>query len=406
MDATDPRNDRAQDPRNNAPSAAFRAARIWPLAEPGRAPLTSHVVLTSGGRIEGVVPESEVQDLDAALGRGRDFGDVDLVPGFVDVQVNGGGGALFNDDPSVVGIRTIVEAHRRFGTTSMMPTFITDSGERMALARAAIETCLSSAEPGVLGVHFEGPFLDERKTGAHDKGFVREATAEDLAIVAGDYQGVTVLTLAANKMTAAVAGTLRAANVRVALGHCASTFEEATAALAQGATGITHLYNAMSPLGSRAPGLVGAALASDSVSCGLILDGVHVAYGAAKAALQALGRDRLMLVTDAVQPVGTDMTEFALGGQTVRLEGAQCINEEGNLAGSALDMATAVRHGVVHLGLPLEEAVWMATRSPAQFLGLGDEVGSLRPGRRADMTLLNATQHAIGTVVGGVVHLD
>ncbi len=217
---------------------------------------------------------------------------------------------------------------------------------------------------------------------------------------------MTVLTLAANKLTSKLAQALRAAEVRVALGHCASTYDEAVAAFDHGATGITHLYNAMSPLASRAPGLVGAALASDRVSCGLILDGVHVAYGAAKAAFQALGRDRMMLVTDAVHPVGTDMTEFSLGGQKVHLEGAQCINEEGNLAGSALDMASAVRNAVTHLGLTLEESVWMATRSPARFLGLDGEVGSIQAGMRADFTLLDSTQHAAATVVGGTVFAD
>ena len=390
-------------PQQDATPTAFVAARIWPLTAPGGGSLVDHAVIVDGGRIESIVPRSELRDGLAV----RDLGDVDLVPGFIDVQVNGGGGALFNDTPTVEGIRTIFRAHRRFGTTSLLPTFITDGLPAMKAARAAIDECLRTAEPGVLGVHFEGPFLDERKTGAHDRYHVRAASPDDLEVVAtANSGGITLLTLSANRYTSEVAATLEAAGVLVALGHCASTFDEATAAFNQGVTGVTHLFNAMSPLESRAPGLVGAALASGAVSCGLILDGVHVSYGAAKAALRALGPDRLMLVTDAVHPVGTDMTEFSLGGQRVRLEGTRCINEEGNLAGSALDMAGAIRNAVEHLGLSLEEAVWLATRSPARFLGLEQEIGALRPGMRADFTLLDPSLHAAGTVVRGALELS
>ncbi len=385
-----------------ADATAFRAARIRPLSEPGGGSLLDHAIVVRGGRIEGIVPVDQVPKGVPT----HDFGEADLVPGFIDVQVNGGGGALFNETPSVDGIRTIVRAHRRFGTTSLLPTFITDGATAMGKARAAIEECLGSGEPGVLGVHFEGPFLDERKTGAHDREHVRAPGPEDMEIVTQGSEGVTVLTLSANRYTQEVAGTLREAGVIVCLGHCASTYDEAVQAFSRGATGATHLYNAMSPLESRAPGLVGAALASDRVSCGLILDGVHVSYGAARVAHRALGRDRLMLVTDAVQPVGTDLKEFMLGGQRVRLEGARCVNEEGNLAGSALDMASAIRNAVQHLGLDLEEAVWLATRSPARFLGLEDEIGSLRAGLRADFTLLDDSLRVTGTVVGGELFSD
>jgi N-acetylglucosamine-6-phosphate deacetylase len=379
-------------------SVAYRAARIWPLTSPSGGPLVDHAIVVRAGRIERLLPGANLEKSMPV----RDLGDVDLVPGFIDVQVNGGGGVLFNDEPTVEGVRAIVRAHRRFGTTSLLPTFITDGLPAMKSARKAIDECLAGAEPGVLGVHFEGPFLDERKTGAHDRGHVRAPEPGDLeVIVQSAAEGVTLLTLSANRYTQEVADTLRSAGVIVSLGHCASTFEEASAAIARGATGVTHLYNAMSPLQSRAPGLVGAALASGSVHCGLILDGVHVSYGAAQAALRALGRDRMMLVTDAVQPVGTDMDEFMLGGQRVRLEGTRCINEEGNLAGSALDMASAVRNAVQHLGLGLEEAVWLATQSPARFLGLEGEIGSLQVGMRADFTLLDPSLHVSGTVVGG-----
>ncbi|MEM8710440.1 MAG: N-acetylglucosamine-6-phosphate deacetylase [Planctomycetota bacterium] len=380
--------------------SAFTAARIWPVASEADASvcLREHAVLVAGDRVDRVAPLAEIP----AGAQVTDLGEVDLVPGFVDVQVNGGGGALFNDDPTLKGIRTIVAAHRRFGTTSLLPTFITDSVERMMLARAAVNEALNGAEPGVLGVHFEGPFLDERKTGAHDRDHVRPPGEADLGVIRGSGLGVTLLTLAAKHLSARVAEELRRADVRVALGHCASTFDEAAFALESGsATGVTHLYNAMSALESRAPGLVGAAFASESATCGLILDGVHVAYGAARAAFAALGHQRLMLVTDSVQPVGTDLREFSLGGQSVRLENGACINEEGNLAGSALDMATAVRNAVEHLEVDLGTAVCMASLTPAAFLGLEGDVGSLRPGGRADMAILDGGQRCVGTIVGG-----
>ena len=395
-------------------TAAFAADRIWPLTGLEGGPLRDHAVVVEGGRIQSVSPRAalSIAGPTAGLAAGpaeipvRDLGNVDLVPGFIDVQVNGGGGALFNDSPDLPGLRTIVRAHRRFGTTSLLPTFITDGLAGMRRARAAIEECLQTSEPGVLGVHFEGPFLDERKVGAHDADLVRAPGDEDLAVIAAETGGVTLLTLSANAYTEEVAAALRAAGVIVALGHCASTYEEATAAFDRGATGVTHLFNAMSPLESRAPGLVGAALASTQASCGLILDGVHVSYGAARAAQRALGRDRLMLVTDAVQPVGSDVTEFMLGGSRVRLEEGRCVNEAGRLAGSALDMATAVRNAVRELGLGLEEAVWMATRSPARFLGLEAEVGALGAGMRADFTLLDAELRVVGTAVGGQLELE
>ena len=374
---------------------AIAAARIHTLGPEGM--VDDHAVLVAGGRILDVVPRAEIPAGVPVL----DQGDVDLAPGFVDVQVNGGGGVLFNDTPDVDTLRTIAAAHRRFGTTSLLPTFITDSREKMVAARAAVEQAREEGVPGILGVHFEGPFLDPRKTGAHDRGFVRGADEGDLEAILGGAPGVVLVTAAACALGEGTLPRLLDGGARVALGHCASTYEEAKAAFDGGVTGVTHLFNAMSPMESRAPGLVGAALATPGVTSGVIADGVHVEFGALRAAWRAAGPSGLMLVTDAVQPVGVDLEEFELGGQRVRLDGLRCVNEEGNLAGSALDMATAVRNGVRGAEIPLEDALHMASSTPARFLGLEEELGALRPGMRADLVALDHELHATNVFIGG-----
>ncbi len=374
---------------------AIAAARIHTLGPEGT--VDDHAVLVAGGRILDVVPRAEIPAGVPVL----DQGDVDLAPGFVDVQVNGGGGVLFNDTPDVDTLRTIAAAHGRFGTTSLLPTFITDSREKMVAARAAVEQAREEGVPGILGVHFEGPFLDPRKTGAHDRGFVRGADEGDLEAILGGAPGVVLVTAAACALVGGTLARLLGGGARVALGHCASTYEEAKAAFDGGVTGVTHLFNAMSPMESRAPGLVGAALATPGVTSGVIADGVHVEFGALRAAWRAAGPSGLMLVTDAVQPVGVDLEEFELGGQRVRLDGLRCVNEEGNLAGSALDMATAVRNCVRGAEIPLEDALHMASSTPARFLGLEEELGALRPGMRADLVALDHELHATNVFMGG-----
>ncbi len=375
---------------------AIAAARIHTLGPEGL--VEDHAVLVAGGSVLEVVPRAEIPDAVPVL----DQGDVDLAPGFVDVQVNGGGGVLFNDTPDVDTLRTIAAAHRRFGTTSLLPTFITDSREKMVAAREAVEQARTEGVPGILGVHFEGPFLDPRKTGAHDRGFVRGADEGDLQAILGGAPGVVLVTAAACALGEGTLPRLLEGGARVALGHCASTYEEAKAAFDGGVTGVTHLFNAMSPMESRAPGLVGAALATPGVTSGVIADGVHVDLGALRAAWRAAGPSGLMLVTDAVQPVGVDLEEFELGGQRVRLDGLRCVNEEGNLAGSALDMATAVRNCVRGAQVPLADALRMASSTPARFLGLEQTIGALRPGMRADLVALDRELRAAAVFAGGV----
>ena len=299
---------------------------------------------------------------------------MDLAPGFVDVQVNGGGGVLFNDTPDVDTLRTIAAAHGRFGTTSLLPTFITDSRRRWSRRGRPWEQAREEGVPGILGVHFEGPFLDPRKTGAHDRGFVRGADEGDLEAILGGAPGVVLVTAAACALVGGTLARLLGGGARVALGHCASTYEEAKAAFDGGVTGVTHLFNAMCPMESRAPGLVGAAArdprGDERGDRGRRPRGIRCAPGRV-AGGGALGPHAGHRCGAAGR---VDLEEFELGGQRVRLDGLRCVNEEGNLAGSALDMATAVRNCVRGAEIPLEDALHMASY----------HAGSLpRPGGRA-----------------------
>jgi N-acetylglucosamine-6-phosphate deacetylase len=324
-----------------------------------------------------------------------------LAPGFIDVQVNGGGGVLFNADPSVEAIRAIGTAHRRFGTTSFLPTFITDKREKMAAAIRAARAALDADVPGVLGLHLEGPFLNPARKGVHDAGFMRVLGDDDIALLASLGRGRTLVTLAPEMVPMAAIARLAAAGVIVAAGHTAASYAIVKEALVHGLTGFTHLFNAMPPLTGREPGPVGAALEDRAAWCGIIVDLHHVAPAVLKIALAARGPDRMMLVTDAMPSVGSDLTSFDLLGQTVRRENGKLITADGTLAGSDLDMASAVRNAVRHLGVRREDALRMASLSPAGFLKFDHELGRIAPGYRANLVLLDEGLKAVATWIDG-----
>ena len=309
-----------------------------------------------------------------------------LAPGFIDVQVNGGGDVLFNDMPTPEGIAAIVAAHRRFGTTALLPTLISDTTEKMRAASAAIETALDSL-PGVLGIHFEGPFLSPERAGVHDPAMLRAPTAEDIQIVTAPRRGVTLVTLAPERVPSGFIARLAGTGIRIALGHSMATYAEARAALAEGLTGFTHLFNAMRPLASREPGPIAAALEHPDAFYGLIVDGEHVAPAMLRLALRGLGQ--AMLVTDAMPPVGGASGNFKLFGKEIIARGGRCATADGTLAGAALDMASAVRNSVRLLHLELPDALRLATIAPAAFLGIANRFGCLTPGYRADMVALD-----------------
>jgi N-acetylglucosamine-6-phosphate deacetylase len=309
-----------------------------------------------------------------------------LAPGFIDIQVNGGGDALFNDAPTQQTIRKIVAAHRRFGTTSLLPTLISDRPAKMKSALAAIDA-ICGVEPGVLGIHLEGPFLSPEKPGVHDPRAIRKPTADDLAIIAAPRRGVTLVTLAPEEVPPGFVDGLAKAGVRVALGHSMATYAQTREAMAAGLTGFTHLFNAMRSLESREPGPIAAALESPDAWYGLIVDAIHVAPPTLRLALRGAGR--AILVTDAMPPVGGARSSFTLNGETVTVRDGRCVRQDGRLAGACLDMASAVRNCARLLNLPLIDALRFASHHPAEFLGLSDRLGRLAPGMRADMVAID-----------------
>jgi N-acetylglucosamine-6-phosphate deacetylase len=322
-----------------------------------------------------------------------------LVPGFIDIQVNGGGDVLFNDAPTLQALRAIVAAHRRFGTTTLLPTLISDSPEKMKAAIAAVDT-VAGVDPSILGIHLEGPFLSPEKAGVHDRRAIRAPTADDLALLTGPRRGVTLVTLAPEQVPAQFISKLAVAAVRLSLGHSMATYAETVAAMGAGLTGFTHLFNAMRPLSSREPGPIAAALESPNAWYGLIADGIHVAPAMLRLATRGVGHP--ILVTDGMPPVGGSRASFLLNGETVVMKDGRCARADGTLAGTCLDMATAIRNCVRWLGVPLTDALRFASTHPAEFLGLGHRFGKLAPDFRADMVALDgATIEVLHTWVAG-----
>jgi N-acetylglucosamine-6-phosphate deacetylase len=320
-----------------------------------------------------------------------------LAPGFIDIQVNGGGDVLFNDQPTPDGARAIAAAHRKFGTTALLPTLITDAPEKMTAALAAFAEANDSS---ILGIHLEGPFISREKPGVHDVRHIRAPTAQDEAALLAKRPGVTVVTLAPEDVPAGFIARLARAGIRVCLGHSNATYAQTRAAMAEGLTGFTHLFNAMPPLASREPGPIVAALESPNASFGMIVDGIHVDPAMLRLALR--GAARPMLVTDAMPPVGGTRSTFKLYGNEITAKDGRLQRSDGTLAGAFLTMADAARNCVQLLGVPLTDALRFASANPASFLGLDNSLGRLAPGYRADIVAFEPARiDVIDTWVAG-----
>lgn len=355
-------------------------------------------VLVDDGRITGLALPSDPR---VRAAERHDLGGRTLLPGFIDCQVNGGGGVLFNDTPTVDAIRAIGKAHAKFGTTGFLPTLISDDADVMAKAIDAVNEAVAQGVPGVLGIHLEGPFIAPERKGVHDAAKFRIAGADDVATIARRHGGVTLLTLAPERATPEVLAQLVANGVIVAAGHTAADYDTTRKALAAGVRGFTHLFNAMTPFTSREPGVVGAALDDAGSWCGLIVDGHHVHPASLRVAIAAKAREKMFLVTDAMPPVGSDNPDFVLKSETITMRDGVVQTADGTLAGSALDMATAVRNTVTLVGQPYDEAARMASTYPAAFLGLEATHGHIAAGFRADFVVMDDAYEVVETWISG-----
>lgn len=354
-------------------------------------------VLLRDDRIVAVVEPSDARCRGV---QSHDLAGALLLPGFIDVQVNGGGGILFNDAPTVESIRAIGEAHRRFGTTAFLPTLISDDSAVIRRAIAAVRAAIEQKVPGVIGIHVEGPFINAERRGAHDAARIRALDEAGVQVLMESSGGSTLVTLAPEATTPETMQRLARAGLLLCAGHTNATFEQMRAAFAAGVRGVTHLFNAMSPLGSREPGAVGAALHDPECWCGLIVDGRHVHPATLQLALRAKRFDRFMLVTDAMPCVGSTRDSFLLQGRRIHVRDGVCVDDAGVLCGSAIDMAGAVRNAMDLLGMPLEHAVAMASAHPAGFLGLEDR-GRIAPGCRADLVVADERMNVKQAWIGG-----
>lgn len=342
-----------------------------------------HALLVNNGVIEAVLPVDALGDvateqLDGGV----------LVPGFVDTQVNGGGGVLLNDSPTVEGIAAIAKAHVQFGTTSLLPTLISDDPEVIANAIAAVDAAIEAKVPGVVGIHIEGPFLNPAKKGIHDAAKFRVLDEAAITLLSSLKHGRTLVTLAPETAPPGAIRALTERGVIVAAGHSLALYEDMQRAIDEGLSAVTHLYNAMTGLESRAPGVVGAAL-DFGLTAGIIVDGHHVHPATLRVAYRVLGPERLMLVTDAMPTTGWSGDEFTLGDTHIIARDGTLRGPSGTLAGSALDMAMAVRNAIEMMGVSLTDASKMASATPAHLLGMDGRIGSITPGLSADIVHLD-----------------
>jgi N-acetylglucosamine-6-phosphate deacetylase len=357
--------------------------------------LLDHAVVVEGERIAAIVPYAE-----RPRGAARDLAGGLLAPGYIDVQVNGGGGVLFNEDPTPEAIARIAAAHRKHGTVGLLPTLVSDAPQVMTTAIAATREARRRT-PATLGLHLEGPFLDPRRRGAHELKYIRDLAPGDVETIVDADCGAVMVTLAPNRVGAASIAELARRGVLVSLGHSEANYEEARAAIQAGARAFTHLFNAMSASVGREPGMVGAALDLADAFVGIIADGHHVHEANLRIALAAKRHDRFMLISDAMPPTAGGPDHFDLQGRRVTRANGCLRLEDGTLAGSVLTMDEAVRYVVNVVGVDLGDALAMASRVPATFLRRDNELGRIAPGHLASLVHLDDELRVLETWIEG-----
>jgi N-acetylglucosamine-6-phosphate deacetylase len=352
----------------------------------------------SEGVVAGILPQDEAPTHAAER---YDLEGGTLIPGFIDLQVNGGGGVLFNSAPTIDSLRAIGTAHRQYGTTGFLPTLITTRYDVMRQAIAAVEQAITERVPGVLGIHLEGPFLNPKRKGVHDARQFCALDPEGVAIATSLRGGRTLLTLAPELTSIETIGRLVGEGVIVCAGHSEADYDQTREALAAGVRGFTHLFNAMTPLASRQPGMVGAAIDDDNSWFGIIADGHHVHPAAFRTAVLAKKSGGAILVTDAMPTVGDACKSFVLDGQNITDNAGKLTNATGTLAGSSLNMLSAVNNAAAYARIDWFEAVRMASLYPARALGLAEELGAIQPGYRASMVALDPERQIRASWIDG-----
>ena len=365
--------------------------------ESGKAWLNDQAVIIDG---EKIIALCAAGNLPAGITAIIDLQNQRLIPGLIDTQVNGGGGVLFNDAPTVETLRVMSEAHRQFGTTGFYPTLISDDLSVVAKAIAAVEQALAEKVPGVLGIHLEGPFLNPERKGVHDASKFKIIDEAAFELLTSLKVGKTLITIAPELTTPEMIARFVNAGVVVAAGHSAANYEQTKTALAAGLSSFTHLFNAMQPLTSREPGMVGAALENADSWCGIIVDGFHVHPASLKVAHQAKATGKMVLVTDAMPSVGATDKNFMLNGELIRCERGKLSTASGTLAGSDLDMLAAIKNTVEMVGIELEEAIRMASTYPAAMMGERN-LGSIAVGYTASMVLIDDDYKVVRSWING-----
>lgn len=376
-----------------------RAALLAPYLFDGESTRADMAVVIAEGRIEAILPAAETPSGIATI---RPESGAFLAPALIDLQVNGGGGALFNGALNVEGLRTIAAAHRACGTGYILPTLISGSPRQIATALAAVRAALAAGVAGILGLHVEGPALNLRRRGIHPEHAIRPLGAIDLHLLAAPFPAPLVLTLAPEIVPVGALETLRATGVILLAGHTEASPEEIAAARSVGLAGFTHLFNAMPPMTARAPGPAGAALADRGAFASVIVDGRHVHPAMLRMAISAKGTEHVFLVSDAMPSVGGTIASFRIGESVITLQGGRLTDAKGTLAGAHLSLAEAVSNAHRLLGLSPAEALRMATSVPARVLRLEGRIGAVRPGLPADLSLFDEELRLVGTWTAGV----
>ncbi|OXX69379.1 N-acetylglucosamine-6-phosphate deacetylase [Vibrio sp. V03_P4A6T147] len=358
--------------------------------------LVDHAVIINNELIEAVC---SIADLPQDIAT-QDLNGANLSPGFIDLQLNGCGGVMLNDEVTATTMQTMHKANLKSGCTSFLPTLITSSDEDMRKAISAAREYHSQYKNQSLGLHLEGPYLNVMKKGIHSVDFIRPSDDNMIATMCENSDVIAKVTLAPEHNNPEHIERLVKAGIVVSIGHTNATYTEARKSFESGITFATHLFNAMTPMVGREPGVVGAIYDTPEVYAGIIADGFHVDYANIRIAHKIKG-EKLVLVTDATAPAGANMDYFIFVGKKVYYRDGKCVDENGTLGGSALTMIEAVQNTVEHVGIALDEALRMATLYPAKAIGVDHKLGRVKKGMVANLTAFDRDFNVQATVVNG-----